>query len=345
MIRRYLDGYDKFRCIADKCHKTCCSGWQIVIDEKSLLKYRKADKEKGNRYFEEKVDKSEECFRQRSNGDCAFLLENGLCQMIISCGEEMLCDTCRLYPRHIEEFPGTREYSLSASCPVVANMLMERKQLLTFKENCDEEKDDISEYGDFDEELYETLLSCRKEAFSIIQRNDIDFDTKCLRILKISSDTQDIMDGWEPDESAEFLVDLTSRPLFGLLLRLEPLQPSFREKVKRAEEDLFSNGTPDCLPFEKAHPYWQIQCENLLYYFLFTYMCGAVYDDYVFAMTAQAVYNSNMIKLLWVKEFNEKGRSLTKEEQAEIVCSYSRELEHSNENMILLEKLLDEGMQ
>ena len=34
------DYYKEFTCIADKCEDTCCAGWQIVIDKKSLNKYK-----------------------------------------------------------------------------------------------------------------------------------------------------------------------------------------------------------------------------------------------------------------------------------------------------------------
>ena len=40
MIYSYPDYYKKLRCIADKCPDTCCSDWQIVIDDESLEKYR-----------------------------------------------------------------------------------------------------------------------------------------------------------------------------------------------------------------------------------------------------------------------------------------------------------------
>ena len=32
--------YNEFSCIADACPDTCCAGWQIMIDDKSLKKYR-----------------------------------------------------------------------------------------------------------------------------------------------------------------------------------------------------------------------------------------------------------------------------------------------------------------
>ena len=33
--------YKEFSCIADACPDTCCAGWQIMIDDKSLRKYRR----------------------------------------------------------------------------------------------------------------------------------------------------------------------------------------------------------------------------------------------------------------------------------------------------------------
>ena len=41
--------YKEFRCIAGDCGDTCCAGWQIMIDDKSLEKYRKASGGLGNR--------------------------------------------------------------------------------------------------------------------------------------------------------------------------------------------------------------------------------------------------------------------------------------------------------
>ena len=35
------DYYKEFQCIADQCEDTCCAGWQIVVDKRSLKKYKK----------------------------------------------------------------------------------------------------------------------------------------------------------------------------------------------------------------------------------------------------------------------------------------------------------------
>ncbi len=73
-------------------------------------------------------------------------------------------------------------------------------------------------------------------------------------------------------------------------------------------------------------------------------MCGAVYDEYIFAMTAQAVYSTRMIFYLWTVSWMENPEeTMDMNSLAQILFSYSRELEHSNENMILLEQLLEEN--
>lgn len=109
------DFYKEFSCIAGSCPDTCCAGWQIMIDKKSLKKYQKLKGPFRNRLHND-IDWSEQAFRQYDHR-CAFLNEKNLCDIYSEAGADMLCDTCRKYPRHIEEFEGLREYSLSLSCP------------------------------------------------------------------------------------------------------------------------------------------------------------------------------------------------------------------------------------
>ena len=41
MLYTYPHYYRKFQCIASECEDTCCAGWEIMIDDKALEKYRK----------------------------------------------------------------------------------------------------------------------------------------------------------------------------------------------------------------------------------------------------------------------------------------------------------------
>ena len=101
--------YDEFKCIGSECIDTCCIGWQIQIDKKSYLKYRKTKGE-----FSEKLNDS--VVRNRKNetelfyaemklkeAKCPLLNEKKLCEIYINLGEEYLCNTCKIYPRLIRK--------------------------------------------------------------------------------------------------------------------------------------------------------------------------------------------------------------------------------------------------
>ena len=118
--------YKEFSCIAGACPDTCCAGWQIMIDEKSLQKYRRFKGPFRNRLHND-IDWKEHSFCQYDKR-CAFLNEDNLCDIYSEAGKDMLCDTCRKYPRHIEEFEGLREYSLSLSCPEAARIFLSHKE-------------------------------------------------------------------------------------------------------------------------------------------------------------------------------------------------------------------------
>ena len=55
----------------------------------------------------------------------------------------MLCDTCRNYPRHIEEFESLREISLSLSCPEAARILLSQKEKVHSRMNTSDTSKDL----------------------------------------------------------------------------------------------------------------------------------------------------------------------------------------------------------
>ena len=110
MLYTYPHYYKKFQCIASDCEDTCCAGWAITIDPKSLEKYRHAKGGMKAR-LKESVDWKQKCFKQREHR-CAFLNDDNLCDLYTGMGPDSLCWTCKTYPRHIEVFDGVRELSL-----------------------------------------------------------------------------------------------------------------------------------------------------------------------------------------------------------------------------------------
>ena len=181
--------YDAFKCIADQCPETCCAGWQIVIDEDSLEKYSRIENSFGNR-IRNSVDWEEGIFYQYDRR-CAFLNEKNLCDLQSELGEEALCDTCRRYPRHVEEYEGLREYSLSLSCPVAAAMILKEKEPVTFQEW---ETDEEDEFEEFDFLMFTQLEDARDVIFQIIQNREIDLRIRMKKILNFARKLQKCID-------------------------------------------------------------------------------------------------------------------------------------------------------
>lgn len=188
---RYLkpDFYDEFSCLAGACPKTCCAGWQIVIDETSLDKYEGLSGPFGNR-IRNSIDWEEEIFFQYGSR-CAFLNEEDLCEIQKELGESYLCDTCKMYPRHVEEYEGLREYSLSLSCPKAAEMILENQKKVTFSEWETEEEE---EFESFDFLMFTQLEDARDILYTIIQNRDLNFEKRAWMCAELAKAMQEAVD-------------------------------------------------------------------------------------------------------------------------------------------------------
>lgn len=215
MIYRKPHYFNDFKCIADACEDTCCAGWQIVIDEKTLDKYAsmgKSGEESSERVgksgtaessepFVERLNNSidwvEGCYLQDEKRRCAMLNEQGLCDQVLALGEESLCDTCHLYPRHVEEYDGVREWSLSLSCPVAAHMVLTCEEPVRFLEEEDELDDPLEdEFEDFDFFLYTQLEDAEIPLFEMLQNREYSIGKRMAYLLECGRKMQE---GYDED--------------------------------------------------------------------------------------------------------------------------------------------------
>lgn len=177
--------YDNFKCVANECKESCCSGWSIDIDKKSYYKYKKVN---GN--FSEKLKKG--ISRNRAsvhnqkygkmnivanNGKCQFLNKENLCDLYINLGGDYLCNTCKAYPRVIEKYGHIYERNLCASCPVVAETLVKLTEplnfLLTEETINDLDKEYLNENQKYNVKLYDILWKGRALSIEIAQVREI----------------------------------------------------------------------------------------------------------------------------------------------------------------------------
>lgn len=177
--------YRQFQCIASECRDTCCAGWEIMIDEGSLERYRKVKGPFGNR-LHNSINWKEGSFKQY-HYRCAFLDEDNLCDIYREMGPEHLCRTCRRYPRHIEEFEGVREVSLCLSCVEAAKLILGCKEPVRFFAKEDDREET---YGDFDFFLYTKLADARDLALEILQDRTMDIQARTGLCLAMAHDLQ-----------------------------------------------------------------------------------------------------------------------------------------------------------
>lgn len=383
MLYIYPDYYPEFHCIADACEDTCCAGWQIAVDEKALKRYyRECGPYK--KKLRTAINWKQKTFRQDHAKRCAFLRENNLCDMYLNLGADSLCRTCRLYPRHVEEFENVREISLSVSCPEVARMLSVRKEPVDFLTI---EKEGTEEYEDFDPFLYSKLLDARTSLLEILQNRSLPMENRIIMSLGLEYDMEnrvnrgklfacdEVLEKYRKqtwfsaaeNKADRFRKDMKrrhtfSREMFGNLRELELLRKDWADQLEEAEILLFAYGIPGYrkihtefyewiwqqkMAFEKTEipetrdlPDWDIFCEQLMVYFVFTYFCGAVYDGEIFVNAELAVASVSIIWDLLAVRWLKNEKTLDADDAKEIVYRYSRELEHSDENKKIFGKRL-----
>ena len=357
--------YD-FQCVASECTDTCCAAWEIMIDPVSLKKYRKYPGFFGNR-LKNSIDWERKSFEQYA-GRCSFLNEENLCDIYTEAGKKMLCKTCTRYPRHYEEYENLREISLSLSCPAAARMILGSSEPVTFLSSCRETPEE--EYESFDFFLFTKLQEIRDYLYEVIQNSELPVEDRAALILAVTHDLEkrirkgrlyeidDMLnrcqtpvfqkkaaEKWRLFRGQESKAKHEMHALFRRMYRLEVLDPKWTAFLKKAEHQLYEELSAEtygqvCSKFREFMKEREYEYEQLLMYFVFTYFCGAVYDENAFAKVKFAVYCTWMIRELDMARWLEKGRTFTLDDQIEIAHRLSREIEHSDPNLEALEQMM-----
>lgn len=369
MFYTFPDYYKQFHCIADACEDTCCAGWQIVADPKSLKKYRKV-RGPFRRQLHAGIDWKNSCFHQEEDKRCAFLDQDNLCQMYKNIGEKSLCRTCRLYPRHIEEFEDSREVTLSVSCPEVARILMSHMEPVTFHTV---EKEGEEEYEEFDPFLYSQLLDSRDVLYRILQNRCLPVKVRMGLAYGIARDVQkrineeslfsigEVLDKYQGEKALAFVEKkiaeneksdqpyLFMKDMFHRLFQLELLKEDWGLLLLETEKRVFTDVSAEkyaelsaeFLTWMEEHGMnWEIRKEQLCMYFVSTYFCGAVYDARVLSKMQFALLSADFIEEILKARWLRNEKDLNDEELIELVYRYSREVEHSDYNLRKIEKLM-----
>lgn len=213
MKYRTASFYKKFHCIGGICEDSCCENWEIDLDEISLKRYMKEKGDFGKRLKDNTNVKEKQFILNGTR--CPFLNEENLCDIYIEMGENCLCETCTNFPRHVEEFDGLKEISLTMSCPEASRIMLSQKDRITFE--CEEGTDE--EYGlkhvepvksfafwkkghanKLDKPLFDILFEVRSLMFSMLQNREEPLGKRAAAVLLFGYEIQEFIDKKQYDK-------------------------------------------------------------------------------------------------------------------------------------------------
>ena len=127
---RYLA---RFRCIAERCEDTCCSGLKVPVSESQWRRMRDTvagDPEASQRLhacvsLHPGGDASQHAFlRAHADGSCRLLDSERLCSLQRRYGEAMLPDICATFPRALSVRGERAELTGTLACPEIARQCL-----------------------------------------------------------------------------------------------------------------------------------------------------------------------------------------------------------------------------
>lgn len=310
MMKVVPDYYRKFRCIADRCRHNCCIGWEIDIDERTAEDYRKVQGMIGERLRENINWEEQPHFRLAEAERCPFLNSRNLCDIILTLGEEHICEICTEHPRFHNELPGRIESGIGLCCEEACRLILGQKGKVGFTADscaeCEAEEDEF--------------IQIRDKAICVMQERSLTIPERIDRVLALCE--------------AE-LPDRTMGDWIAFFQGLERLDDAWTEVLKRAAVHWRE---ADFEGFTGVMAERQTEYEQLVIYLLYRHLANAFDEIDLASRAAFAAVSFRMIYMLGAVIWTRTG-SFSFEDQVELVRLFSAEIEYSEENM---EELLDE---
>lgn len=168
--------YKDFVCIADKCKHSCCINWEIDVDENALKKYSDLKGEYKDAIKNSISLEPSPHFILQKNERCPHLNEKGLCNIILNCGEDYLCDICREHPRFYNYTQQGKEVGIGISCEEAARIVLSSDNYQQLVEiGTTEEETDVLEFD---------AVKARTELYNVLSDGSIPYTERLSIICK-----------------------------------------------------------------------------------------------------------------------------------------------------------------
>ncbi len=285
--------YHKFKCIADKCKHNCCIGWEIDIDDDTLMLYENLDTPLGEK-IRANITGDVPHFKLANGDRCPMLSENGLCEIIAEYGEDAICDICYLHPRFKNFYSDFTETGLGLACEEAARIVLFETEKFSVK---------IPKDAEITEEEKE-FFTKREKIFDILTDRSLSMYDRLSHLAE------------EYGQKFEYSLDM-------LLEKYKSLE--ILDKAWVAEIDKLKDAEFDCEIFKEDE--YQTIFEQLAVYFIFRHLAGGIEDGNYEKRVKFALISCYFIGALFCCNM-----PVTQDKMIDIVRMYSSEIEYALEN-------------
>lgn len=313
MVFRTPSYYNKFRCTADKCTDNCCIGWEIDVDTEAREYYSSVGGDFGRRLQESISPESSFILKEER---CPFLNEKNLCDIIINCGENRLCQICRDHPRYFEWYGGIKEGGIGLSCEEGARLILTGDGVEITESEVDGEPEEI------DGEFFNCLFSARERIFSIIDDAGFSLSEKLCVILDYAENLQVMIDnfGLEIEDSRAGISETGDGDMKAVLDLFSDFEPI--DEIWTAELEKLRTRSDSVKAVSDAEGNFIL---NLCRYFIWRYFLKGVFDEEILSKVKFA-----LVSVLVIKVMTQGKNDL--DTWLETSKLYSKEMEYSEEN-------------
>lgn len=336
MILKMPEYYKKFTCIAGRCSDNCCIGWEIDIDSNTAAYY---DSIKGN--FGAKLRKNISINDPRSfilgeNERCPFLNEHNLCEIILSLGENKLCNICTEHPRYYEWFGNVKEGGIGLCCEEAARIILSADNPTdTYETEASDEENDFENTA-----LYVCLLGVREEILAYLISDIQPLDRKIRDVIGYAVLVQSSI-----DNSIYDVPPITSclehgkhrfEDILSYMTTLEPIDGKWLPYLEEITA-MYDTACNKKEQFLQNNPEAEQYLRNIAVYFIWRYFMKGTFDGEIVSRVKLMAVSVAVIGYMYLCKWLESG-TLTHEDCAQLAKNYSKEIEYSEEN---LEAMLD----
>lgn len=312
-------------------------GWEIDVDEESFQRFQTVEGDFGERLRSSIETDADGChhYRLKEGDRCPFLNDDGLCEQILHCGEDILCEICAQHPRFFRTVWDTQEWGVGLACPEAARLLLSQQKL------------SLTETVTVMEDVFlDWLLDVRDILLETAQNDTISIHERLGLLLDIANIAQEQIDWGELDADA-LLPDAPitmACPSQGMawLEELETLEPIDREWSETLADALNAAEFPEMMEDfadEMAEQAWEQ--ENFLVYLLFRYFLK-VYDDRdLLYWVKTAVWMVLTAEILAFGRWLRNGQVFSLGDHEDILRSLSKEVEYDPDIIEGLDGLME----